>query len=73
MMICPNCHKEMEPGYLQGHDMLWAKRVHKGLLVPGNGEFLVSRRNFIPQCFNAYICRNCHKIIFNFANTVHKT
>jgi len=59
----------MEKGYLQlGNRMLWAKRKHKVSLHPDKDEVMLVNNVMRGACFDAYICKQCRKIIFDYAN-----
>lgn len=65
-MNCPYCNQEMESGFLQGWCMGWATRKHKFVFVPGKDELLLANNKLKPCAFSAYLCRDCHKVTFNF-------
>ena len=68
-MKCPTCKTEMEKGYLQlGNRMLWAKRKHKVSLHPDKDEVMLVNNVMRGACFDAYICKQCRKITFDYTN-----
>ena len=68
-MKCPACKTEMEKGYLQlGNRMLWAKRKRTVSLLPDKDEVMLVNNIMRGACFDAYICKQGRKIIFDYAN-----
>ena len=69
-MICQFCNTEMEKGYLQaGQIMLWAKKKHKISLLPREGEVLVAKDYLFCVAPEAYICKECEKIVVDYTST----
>lgn len=68
-MKCPVCEQEMEKGFLQGRQRIaWVKKKHKVSLLPKNGEMLLENHAFDDFLFDAYICKNCKKIVVDYSN-----
>ena len=70
-MNCPFCGREMEVGFLQGgRFLLWAVRRHKISLLPREEDVLLAENhwNFVTVK-DAYLCRNCKKVLFDYAAT----
>jgi hypothetical protein len=60
----------MEKGYLQaGQIMLWAKKKHKISLLPRDGEVLIAKNYLTGVALEAYICKQCKKVVFDYAST----
>lgn len=60
----------MEKGYLQaGQIMLWAKKKHKVSLLPKDGEVLIAKNYLCGVAPEAYICKQCKKVVVDYTST----
>lgn len=67
-MKCPVCGKEMEQGFLQGNQRIaWVKRKHSVSILPREGEVLLENKTFGSFLFPAWICKECQKVILDYA------
>jgi len=72
-MICPYCNKEMEAGYLQtGSRIAWTKEIHKFSILPRKGEIMLENNVFKGVNFQAYICKHCKKILFDYSDKAYE-
>lgn len=68
-MNCPVCGKEMEPGFVQTNQRAaWVKKPHALTLMPKDGEILLDNKLFSSCSFPGWICRECKKIVLDYAN-----
>lgn len=68
-MRCPYCNEEMEQGYLQTMQRIaWTKKIHKISLLPKDGEVLLENNTFKGANFQAYICKQCKKVLFDYSD-----
>jgi hypothetical protein len=68
-MKCPCCHNQMEQGYLQtGQRIAWTKKIHKISLCPQKGEILLANNVFQGAHFQAYVCKQCQKIVLDYVD-----
>lgn len=68
-MKCPSCNEQMELGYLQtGTRIAWTKRIHKISLLPKKGEVMLENNLIKGVNFEAYICKKCKKVLFDYSD-----
>lgn len=68
-MKCPCCDQEMESGYLQtGTRIAWTKKIHKVSLRPRKGEIMLENNVFKGVNFQAYICKQCKKVLLDYSD-----
>ncbi len=68
-MRCPYCNEEMQQGYLQtGQRIAWTKKIHKISLLPKDGEVLFANNTIRGTSFQAYICKGCKKVLFDYSD-----
>lgn len=68
-MKCPYCKEKMEAGYLQtGTRIAWTKAIHKLSLNPRRGEVMLENNMFKGADFQAYICKQCKKVLFDYSD-----
>ena len=64
-MTCPNCGKEMEPGWVYANSVLfWSlkpDKLWKG--VPDRKSVVLSSPNEYPA---GHICKDCHTVILKY-------
>ena len=69
-MQCPVCGNEMRQGYIQCKQILsWVKTPHWISLRPEPGEVLLGKNLFKGPCFEAYICKKCKKVLFDYSKS----
>lgn len=70
-MKCPTCGQEMEEGFVQSaREILFAIEPHRFWFKVKKEEVLLSSHNWTrPTCI-AYLCRNCKKVIINYAEKI---
>ena len=62
-MNCPNCGKEMSPGWVHGGGrMLWSPKEDKPLPIKGKNDVPLIRDG--PPA--AFICKACHQVVFSY-------
>lgn len=63
-MTCPDCGKEMEPGWVYSREVLfWSPKPDKLWRVPDRESEVLSSATEYPVGF---ICKNCRKIILEY-------
>lgn len=69
-MKCPNCGKEMQPGFLQsGNLMAFNKERHKVSLNPKDPEdVMIAQKSFTASDFKGFICKDCGFVVFDYKN-----
>ena len=69
-MKCPGCGEDMLPGYLQtGNLVAFNKERHKISINPKDAEdVMVSRKAFLSNDFEGFICKRCGIICFDYLN-----
>ncbi|WP_053957480.1 PF20097 family protein [Inediibacterium massiliense] len=66
-MKCPYCNTEMKEGILQSNRyLLWAKTKHKLSYHPKDEEILLDEKMIGDVTVEAYICKDCKKIILDY-------
>lgn len=62
-MNCPNCGKEMQPGWIYGRaPLLWSPKQGKVALFLGKDDVNLVKDGF-PA---AFICKDCRKVILEY-------
>lgn len=70
-MKCPTCGQEMEEGVVQSaREIFFAIEPHRFWFKVKKEEVLLSSHNWTrPTCI-AYLCRNCKKVVINYAEKI---
>lgn len=70
-MKCPTCGQEMEEGFVQSaREIFFTIEPHRFWFKVKKEEVLLSAHNWTrPTCI-AYLCRNCKKVVINYAEKV---
>lgn len=70
-MMCPTCGQEMEEGFVQSaREIFFAIEPHRFWFKVKKEEVLLSSHNWTrPTCI-AYLCRNCKKVVINYAEKI---
>ena len=70
-MKCPTCGQEMEEGFVQSaREIFFAIEPHRFWFKVKKAEVLLSSHNWTrPTCI-AYLCRNCKKVVINYAEKI---
>lgn len=71
-MICPYCNDEMELGVIQSqHEINWSKkrRFLSSSAINDDVVVLSEFSFFRGSVVEAYLCRNCRKVIIDFDNS----
>lgn len=76
-MKCPYCHEDMELGYIQCRDgVSWSKEKRaiaaiKLLNTSRNPSIRLATSSgpFAGAAVEAYVCRNCKKIIIDYSDS----
>ncbi len=67
-MKCPYCNSEMEEGMLQSpRYLLWVKTKHSLSYHPKSGEVLLGEKTIGDVTARAWVCKQCQKIIADYA------
>ncbi|WP_050636013.1 PF20097 family protein [Candidatus Stoquefichus sp. SB1] len=71
-MICPQCGKEMQPGFLQtGNIIAFNKTRHKISLNSKHEEdVMIAKNTLMGSDFHAFICKECGLIVFDYKNVI---
>lgn len=63
-MVCPDCGKEMERGYLHAGTMAWVKSIRRGLFrLNAPEEFFLARKRWTVQPMAASLCPACGAVV----------
>lgn len=66
-MKCPKCKKEMEKGYLQSGRQILFSPVKKKLNPSRYSKKTDTRiTSFFDYAVDAYICKDCKEVVFNY-------
>lgn len=71
-MECPYCNKEMEKGVIQSQqEIAWHKEKHMFIRADMHkGSICLSQFSFLKgSSVDAWLCRDCNKIIIDYAET----
>ena len=70
-MKCPTCGQEMEEGVVQSaREIFFAIEPHRFWFKVKKEEVLLSSHNWTrPTCI-AYLCRNCKKVVIDYAEKI---
>lgn len=70
-MKCPTCGQEMEEGVVQSaREIFFTIEPHRFWFKVKKEEVLLSSHNWTrPTCI-AYLCRNCKKVVINYAEKI---
>ena len=67
-MKCPTCGQEMEEGFVQSaREIFFAIEPHRFWFKVKKEEVLLSSHNWTRPTCVAYLCRNCKKVVINYA------
>ncbi|MDO4268966.1 MAG: PF20097 family protein [Eubacteriales bacterium] len=70
MMKCPECGKDMKPGYLQTAKILaFNKNRHRiSMNSECEDDVMIARKAFAGTDFPGFICKDCGLILFDYKN-----
>jgi hypothetical protein len=75
---CPDCHREMEKGFLTAQLFLWSKEPHSSITVwprfaPSRvltkGIEILAREENNITVLPAYRCKKCKLVLLNYGET----
>ena len=70
-MKCPTCGQEMEEGFVQGaREIFFAIEPHRFWFKVKKEEVLLSSHNWTRPTCVAYLCRNCKKVVIDYAEKI---
>lgn len=71
-MKCPTCGQEMEEGVVQSaREIFFTIEPHRfWFKVKKEEEVLLSSHNWTRPTCVAYLCRNCKKVVINYAEKI---
>lgn len=70
-MKCPTCGQEMEEGFVQSvREIFFAIEPHRFWFKVKKEEVLLSSHNWTRPTCVAYLCRNCKKVVINYAEKI---
>ncbi len=70
-MKCPTCGQEMEEGVVQSaREIFFAIEPHRFWFKVKKEEVLLSSHNWTRPTCVAYLCRNCKKVVINYAEKI---
>lgn len=70
-MMCPTCGQEMEEGFVQSaREIFFAIEPHRFWFKVKKEEVLLSSHNWTRPTCVAYLCRNCKKVVINYAEKI---
>ena len=73
-MNCPQCGKEMRPGFLQGADKLVfnQKQYHVSIAPRKEGDVEIVWNLVAGADFQGYICTDCRLVVFDYENPIDR-
>lgn len=73
-MNCPKCNKDMQTGFLQTANIVaFNKTRHKISLNPKDkDDVMIARKAFTGTDFNAFICKECGLVLFDYKNAISR-
>lgn len=70
-MKCPTCGQEMEEGVVQSaREIFFTIEPHRFWFKVKKEEVLLSSHNWTRPTCVAYLCRNCQKVVIDYAEKV---
>ena len=71
-MKCPQCGKEMRPGFLQTENLVaFNQRRHRVSLNPRDeGDIMIANRAFHAADFHGFVCEACGLVTFDYKNVL---
>ena len=70
-MKCPTCGQEMEEGVVQSaREIFFTIEPHRFWFKVKKEEVLLSSHNWTRPTCVAYLCRNCKKVVINYAEKI---
>lgn len=73
-MKCPYCDSDMEPGYMQGpKGVFWTDEGRNFFSYPREtkGDIVIAGKWARSSGRDAYLCKNCNKIILDVKYSVY--
>ena len=73
-MNCPQCGKEMRPGFLQGAQTLVfnQKQYHVSIAPRKEGDVEIVWNLVAGADFQGYICTDCRLVVFDYENPIDR-
>ena len=71
-MVCPQCGKEMRPGFLQGAQRLYFLQQRTLGPVFNPGDVIISKNYMAHADFPGFICESCGLVVFDYKHPMDR-